>query len=130
MSMKLTVKKMQVKKDARGFLIEILRQKDLKRKMFGHLILSVAHPGQTKGGHFHKRKHEWFCVIKGKALLEVVNNRTGETASVVMGDNAMVLVKIYPHHTHTIKNVGSEDMYLLAYTDEAFHAKDEDTFRQ
>jgi UDP-2-acetamido-2,6-beta-L-arabino-hexul-4-ose reductase len=109
-------------------LFEILRNKDLENAQFGHLLLSVAHAGQSRGGHYHKKKHEWFCVIKGSSVLQVVDIRTGEKKEISMSESNRVLVKLYPYCKHTITNVGTEDVILLAYTDLPFDPKDPDTF--
>lgn len=126
--MKIDIVELSTKEDDRGFLFEVLRRKEVGNVFFGHLLVSVAHPGQSKGGHYHKKKHEWFCVIKGEAILTVVDNKTGESLEIAMGDHARVLVKLYPFCTHTIMNTGKEDMYLLAYTDKPFNPADQDTF--
>lgn len=126
--MKIDVRTLPVISDERGFLFEILRNKELGKAPFGHLLLSVAHAGQSRGGHYHKKKHEWFCVIKGSADLKVVDILTGEERKISMSETKRVLVKLYPYCRHTITNIGKEDVYLLAYTDLPFDPNDPDTF--
>jgi len=126
--MKIDIIPLPVKQDERGFLFEVLRREEVGEKLFGHLLISVAHPGRSKGGHYHKKKYEWFCVIKGEAILNVVDNKTKESLEIPMGDTARVLVKLYPFTTHSITNTGNEDVYLLAYTDLPFDSRDQDTF--
>lgn len=126
--MKLKIKKLEVKKDKRGTVAELIRSEDVGFAKFGQALLSTAKPGQAKGGHYHKRKKEWFCVIKGKGLLSVSNPTTGEEKKVEMGEENMVLVEIPIGCLHTIENAGEEDMYLLAYTNEAFDPSDPDVY--
>ena len=82
---KLNVKQLDVKKDNRGWLAEILRVEDSGPHQFGQIIITVAYPGQTKGNHYHMRKREWYCVIKGKAKLTVVDRTTRQSTELMMG---------------------------------------------
>lgn len=126
--MRATIKKLDIKKDKRGWLMEVLRLEDISGKKFGQIFISVAHPGEKKGQHYHKRKTEWYCVIKGKALLTLIDKASGEKDAVEMGEENMIIVKIYPNSHHTIENIGKEDMYLVVYIDEPFNPLDADTY--
>ena len=126
--MKLTVKKLTVKKDERGWLAEIVRPGDVGKGSFGQILVTTAGLGQIKGNHFHKRKTEWYCVIQGTGALTIINNETRKKSEVTMGDDNLVLVKIPPHHFHTIKNVGEKEMLLLVYVSEPFDPSDPDTY--
>lgn len=123
-----TKKKLKIIKDHRGWLVEILRNEDVGIDLFGQILLTVAKPGQVKGWHYHKRKIEWFCVIKGTGLLTIINNDSKEQKDYVLGKINMSLVKIPPNNTHFIKNIGKEDMFLLIYISEAFFQSDSDTY--
>lgn len=114
--------------DARGMLVEIIRPEDIGYKKFGQITLTTARPGHTKGNHFHARKTEWYCVIKGKGLLSLVDNNTNKRTEIMMSDKNMMIVKIPPNYFHFIKNIGRTEMYLLVYCDESFDTKDPDTF--
>jgi len=126
--MKIKVKKLEVKKDHRGWLAEIVEGKDVGIKDFGLILVTTAKPGQTKGGHYHKRKTEWYCVLRGKGLLTLVDNKSNEKTEMEVGEGNMVLVKIAPLITHAIKNIGTDELYLLSYIDEAFDKADPDTY--
>jgi len=127
---KLNIRKLDIKKDTRGWLAELILAKDVGGKKFGQLGVTVARPGQIKGGHYHRRKREWFCVIRGTGLLTFKSIKTGETKELGIGENNMILVEIPKLHYHWIKNVGKSDMYLLFYTNEVFNPKDTDTFNE
>lgn len=126
--MKIKVKKLDIKRDERGWVAEIFRQEEFKNKQFGQVYITTALPGQTKGKHYHKRKTDCFCVIKGKALLLLVDKKTGKKKKIAMGGGNMVAVQIPPNIWHAIKNVGREEMYVVAYVDESFNPKDPDSF--
>lgn len=125
-----TIKQLNLKRDERGFVVEIVRAEDLENqnKQFGQIYISGANPGQTKGKHFHQRKTEWFCVIKGKGLLTLVDKKTHVKKEIEMGEKNMVAVQIPPNVWHTIANMDkNKEMYLLAYIDESFDPDDPDT---
>lgn len=125
------VKKLDVKEDNRGWFAEIVRQEDLenKEKGFGQMYITVAKPGQTKGKHYHTRKTEWFCIIKGLGLLTLIDKPTNKRQEFRMGEDNMIAVQIPPNVWHAIANRDkNSDMYLLAYIDESFNPGDPDTF--
>lgn len=126
--MKINTKELSVKKDTRGWLAEILRPEDVKVKQFGQILVTTAYPGETKGNHYHMRKKEWYCVIKGQAQLTLVDRKTQEKKEITMGDNSILLVEIPPNVIHSIKNTGQDEMYLIAYISEAFNPQDPDTY--
>lgn len=123
-----SIKKLHVKTDNRGWLVEVIRKEDIGHGAFGQVLVTAAKPGQVKGGHYHKRKIEWFCVIKGRGLLTVINNISGKKEDYTLGQKNMFLVKIPPYNTHFIKNTGDEEMLLLVYVNEAFRPSDPDTY--
>ncbi len=51
-----------------------------------------------------------------------------EKREMEIGESNMVTVKIPPLITHSIKNIGKDELYLLAYVDEAFNPADPDTY--
>lgn len=125
------VKKLDIKEDSRGWFAEIVRQEDLenKEKGFGQMYITVAKPGQIKGKHYHTRKTEWFCVVKGLGLLILIDKTTNDRQEIKLGEDNMVAVQIPPGIWHAIANRDKNtDMYLLAYIDESFNPEDTDTF--
>lgn len=128
--MKIDIRKIDVKKDERGWLIEAIKSNDVGGMPFGLIHVTKAKPGYTRGGHLHKRKKEWFCVIKGEGELFLRDLKSGEEKSFILGENDMSLIGIPPNIFHSIKNIGKEDMYLIAYVNEDFDPKDPDTYRE
>ncbi len=43
----------------------------------GEVYLTLAHPGQARGDHYHPQTAEWFTVVEGRALLQVEDPQTG-----------------------------------------------------
>jgi len=131
--MKFELKKLEKKVDERGWFAEILRADDLpasEMKNFGQIGITTAKQNIVKGNHYHKRKLEWYCVLKGKALIVLQDNVTNERKEIVMSEKEPSILKIYPDVSHAIKNIGKGMMYLLIYTNEPFNPEDPDTFKK
>lgn len=121
--------KLDVKRDERGSLVEVFKPEYIgASEMKGQFFVSTAHPGLVKGHHYHTRKTEWFCVIRGTGKLHLEHVRTGEKQTVVMGETNMVTVEISPQYYHYLENVGGNEMILLVYASEPFDPNDSDTF--
>lgn len=121
------IKKLNVKSDERGWLAEIATQNEVSG-LPGLILVTTAHPGQTKGNHYHKRKTEWYCVLQGRGLLIIRDLSSQEKTELEIGENNMVLVKISPNYLHSITNIGENEMILLSYVDEPFNEEDPDTY--
>lgn len=127
--MKLNITKLVVKKDSRGWLAEILRPEDVGKKKFGLVLVTTARPGQIKGNHYHKKKKEWYCVVRGRGLLRIWGRqKTNESKELEIGERNMVVVEIPTGYFHSIKALGNQEMYLLAYVSKAFDPSDPDTY--
>jgi UDP-2-acetamido-2,6-beta-L-arabino-hexul-4-ose reductase len=119
-----------IKKDPRGYLVELMKRSDVSNDLFGQLYLSVARPGEVRGNHYHLRKKEWFYVMKGKGLLAALDRKTGVRSEMTLSDKNPRLIFIEPNISHGIKNIGDEDLFLIAYVEEEeFNPADPDTFR-
>ena len=127
--MKVKEIQLEIKKDERGWLSELLHFKDLDHKQFGQLLVTVAKPNVTKGGHYHLRKEEWFVVVSGNGKLRLRDNETNEEKVVLIGERDMKAVQIPLKTAHWISNIGDQDLILLAYCNEVFDPKDTDTFK-
>jgi dTDP-4-dehydrorhamnose 3,5-epimerase-like enzyme len=125
----LRVDVLDVKKDDRGWLAEIMRSGPLTSgTRMSQLFVTVGNPGKTKGKHFHRRKTEWFSVVSGDAKLYLRDTRTGEEKVVPMGEKNMVTVTIPPHVAHAITSEGNMPFYLIVVASEDFNPADADTF--
>jgi len=130
MAVDIEIRKLEVKKDERGWLAEMLRREEMgSHTRFGQFLITTANPGYVKGNHYHKRKTEWFCVIKGRAEVTFENVKTREKKTIILDEKEPTIVKINPFTNHSVKNIGKEEMYLLAYVDDVYEEKDSDTFR-
>ena len=125
----LRIDALDIKRDERGWLTEVLRSSYLTNGMqMSQLFVTVGNPGKTKGKHYHTRKVEWFCVTAGEAKLYLKDIRTQEEQVVPMGEGNMVTVTIPPHVAHAITCSGTQPFYLIVVASEEFDPKDPDTF--
>lgn len=109
--------------DSRGYLAEFL-----KGESFGTIFVSKTSPGVTRGNHSHKRKTEKFLVLEGDAairLRDVASQKVIEYN--VKGEDSMV-IDIPTGFTHSIKNVGKNDLITLFWCGEPFNPNDPDIY--
>lgn len=128
--MKIDIRKIDVKKDKRGWLIEAVKSTDTGKSLFGLVHVTCAKPGFSRGGHYHKRKKEWFCVISGKGELYLRDIKSNKEKTIFLGGKEMKVVGIPPYVFHSIKNKGRKEMLLLGYVSEDYNPKDPDTFTE
>jgi len=129
-----SIKKLKVIPDERGFVMEMLRCDDDIFKKFGQVYLSVAYPGVVKGWHYHKLQTDYFTVVKG--MLKVVlfdqreNSKTrGEVNQFFMGEKNPILLVVPPLVVHGVKVVGNEAGYLVNCPDMPYNHSHPDEYR-
>jgi UDP-2-acetamido-2,6-beta-L-arabino-hexul-4-ose reductase len=108
--------------DERGVFVEMLKTKDS-----GQIAFFTAHPGITRGGHYHHSKTEKFLVIKGIARFCFRNILTNERYEVVTSEELPQVVETVPGWTHDVTNIGSNVMVALLWANEIFDRKKPDT---
>ncbi len=113
----------EIKMDERGKLFELI-----KSKQFGQIFVSTTKPGIARGNHYHDSKIEKFCLIKGKAVIKLRHLLTGEVISYEVSDDNIKIVDIPPGYTHSIENIGEDDMIVLFWANEIFDPKNPDTY--
>lgn len=108
--------------DPRGVFVEVLKTADS-----GQFSYFTAHPGITRGGHYHHTKTEKFLVIKGEALFKFRHLITGELVVLhTRGDKPQVVDTI-PGWAHDITNVGKVEMIVMLWANENFDRLKPDT---
>lgn len=122
------IQQLAKKMDHRGWLLKMLMSPEIDgEKDFGEIYVTVAHPGAVKGVHYHEQCTEWFCVIRGKGKLVLLDRQSQERCEVEMGEDNPVRVKVPPHVVHGVRNIGDEPMYLLAYANRPYNPHAPDT---
>lgn len=126
--MKVAPKNLKLKKDDRGWSVEILKRNEIKQDI-RYVYLMTSKPGAIRGNHYHKRRAEWLCVLHGKAKFIIVDNKTGKKTQFTVSGDKPRLVDMPTNVTHTIKNIGKEQLYILEITNMEYSKKNHDTFR-
>ncbi|KAB0550288.1 capsular polysaccharide biosynthesis protein CapF [Pseudomonas argentinensis] len=109
--------------DPRGVFVEMLKTPDC-----GQFSFFTAHPGITRGGHYHHTKTEKFLVIKGRARFGFRHMTTGEFHEVVTEGDSPQIVETVPGWTHDITNIGDDEMIVMLWANEIFDRAHPDTY--
>ena len=108
--------------DSRGRFVEVLKTKDS-----GQFSFLTAHPGVTRGGHYHHSKSEKFLVMQGSARFCFRHIVTGETYELLTEGEKPKVVETVPGWTHDITNVGDNEMIVMLWANEVLDRQQPDT---
>lgn len=109
--------------DPRGVFVEMLKTPDC-----GQFSYFTAHPGITRGGHYHHSKTEKFLVIKGKARFGFRHIATDEYYAIETSGEKPQIVETVPGWTHDITNIGNDEMIVMLWANEIFDRERPDTY--
>jgi UDP-2-acetamido-2,6-beta-L-arabino-hexul-4-ose reductase len=113
---------LEMKSDQRGSLAEFL-----KSPAMGQIFVSHTRPGVTRGNHYHHTKTEKFLVLQGEALIRFRHIESDQVIEYrVRGDEYRVL-DIPPGYTHSLENVGGDELVTLFWASEIFDLERPDT---
>jgi UDP-2-acetamido-2,6-beta-L-arabino-hexul-4-ose reductase len=108
--------------DPRGVFVEMLKTPDS-----GQFSYFTAHPGITRGGHYHHTKTEKFLVIKGQALFRFRHLLTNERFELRTSGAKAQVVDTIPGWSHDITNEGNDEMVVMLWANENFDRQRPDT---
>ncbi|MBK5145048.1 NAD-dependent epimerase/dehydratase family protein [Budviciaceae bacterium BWR-B9] len=108
--------------DQRGVFCEMLKTQDS-----GQFSFFSAHPGITRGGHYHHSKNEKFLVIQGSACFRFEHVITGEQYSLDTSSDSYTIVESVPGWTHDITNTGENELIVMLWANEIFDKSVPDT---
>lgn len=108
--------------DPRGVFVEMLKTPDC-----GQFSYFTAHPGVTRGGHYHHTKTEKFLVIKGRARFRFRHVQTDETHDLVTTGDRPEIVETVPGWTHDVTNIGDDELVVMLWANEVFDRERPDT---
>lgn len=114
---------LKMNEDNRGSFTEFIRNKDR-----GQVSVNISHPGITKGQHWHHSKNEKFLVVKGEGLIRFRKIDSSEIIEYRVSGDKLEVVDIPTGYTHSIVNVGDEDMVTVMWANEPFNPDKPDTF--
>jgi UDP-2-acetamido-2,6-beta-L-arabino-hexul-4-ose reductase len=108
--------------DERGVFVEMLKTPDA-----GQFSFFTAHPGITRGGHYHHTKTEKFLVIKGRARFGFRHMLTNDAHTIDTSGDKPQIVETVPGWTHDITNIGQDEMVVMLWANEIFDRAHPDT---
>jgi len=108
--------------DQRGVFVEMLKTPDS-----GQFSFFTAHPGITRGGHYHHSKTEKFLVINGRAKFGFRHIITDEKIYIEVSGEDPQIVETIPGWAHDITNIGMEEMIVMLWANEIFQRSAPDT---
>lgn len=109
--------------DQRGEFVEMLKTPDC-----GQFSYFTAHPGITRGEHYHHTKTEKFLVIRGTAHFGFRHVVTGETFEIKTGGGEGRIVETVPGWAHNVTNIGSDELIVMLWASEIFDRSKPDTY--
>lgn len=111
------------KEDNRGWLVELV-----KSPQFGQIFVSKTHPGISRGNHWHHTKTEKFIVIQGKASISFRKINEDKVIEYIVDGNKPQVLDIPPGYTHSIENIGKDEVITLFWSNEMFNPEKADTY--
>lgn len=116
----------QRREDARGWLLKIIDGGEPGIPAHtGEAYVTLAHPGQKRGGHYHQRAHEWFTVLQGEAEVRLADPGTGERLTLRLRELEPVTLFVPAGVAHSFSNASNaEDLLLSAYASERYNPQD------
>ena len=109
--------------DARGSFAELLRTEGM-----GQVSVNVCRPGYTKGDHWHHTKTERFIVVSGEGVIRQRRLGSAEVAEIPVSGKSFSSVDMLPGFTHSIENIGNEDLVFIIWANERFDPERPDTY--
>ncbi len=111
--------------DERGSFTEFLKTAER-----GQVSVNISHPGVVKGNHWHNTKNEKFLVVKGEGLIRLRRIGSSEVTEYRVSGDRLQVVDIPCGYTHSIANIGDDDMATVMWVNEVFNPEKGDTFHE
>ena len=108
--------------DQRGVFVEMLKTPDS-----GQFSFFTAHPGVTRGSHYHHTKTEKFLVLAGLARFRFRNVLDSREHEIVVRADDCRVVETVPGWSHDVTNVGENELIVMLWASEVFDRKRPDT---
>lgn len=129
------VKKLKVIPDDRGRLMEILRVSETKIQPH-QVYLTTAYENVVKDKeyfHMHKNQTDFFCCVRGKIKLVLVDTRDGsktkgEINEFEIGEEKSCLITIPKRVLHAFKSLKGE-AFIVNCIDPEYNRENPDEFR-
>jgi dTDP-4-dehydrorhamnose 3,5-epimerase len=129
-----TVKKLRVIPDERGWLMEIIRCDEDIFENFGQVYITTAYPGVVKAWHYHKKQTDFFTCIHGMMKVALFDGRKEsptyrELMEIFVGEKNPVLIRVPPGIYHGFKAIGTDTAYFLSIPTFPYNYEEPDEYR-
>ena len=104
-----------VRVDSRGWSLEPLAAAGMRPEAIGNLHAASIAPGAIRGNHVHPDATEWLLVFGGPYEILWRKSPDSETETVKVKDPGPSLFEFGPNVPHTVCNVSSGEIYILAF---------------
>jgi len=109
--------------DQRGSFTELFKTFEQ-----GQISVNISKPGITKGNHYHHTKNEKFIVVSGDALIRFRKVDDTKIIEYKVSGQKIQVIDIPPGYTHSIVNVGKQDLVTIMWASEIFDPLNPDTY--
>jgi dTDP-4-dehydrorhamnose 3,5-epimerase len=129
-----TVRKLRVIPDERGYLMEMLRSDWPEFEKLGQVYITAVYPGVVKGWHYHRIQTDHFVCVAGMAKVVLYDDREGsntqgEVDEFFMGQLNPILLKIPPGVMHGFKGISGETALIVNAPTELYNYAQPDEYR-
>jgi len=129
-----SVRKLRLIPDERGFLMEMFRSDWDEFEKFGQTYITAVNPGAVKAWHYHKIQTDHFICVAGMAKVVLYDGREGsptygEINEFFMGTLNPVLLKIPPFVYHGFKGISQEMTLIVNVPTELYNYATPDEYR-
>ncbi|EJR45439.1 capsular polysaccharide biosynthesis protein CapF [Bacillus mycoides] len=109
--------------DHRGSFTEFIRTPER-----GQVSINISKPEITKGNHWHHTKNEKFLVVSGEGLIRFRKIDSDDIIEYRVSGEKLQVVDIPVGYTHSIVNVGENDLVTVMWVNECFDPERPDTY--
>ncbi len=88
----------------------------------------MTKPGILRGNHWHNTKVEKFLIINGSASVRFRKIDSDEVLDYNLSGEQLEIIDVPVGYTHSIENIGNDDLITLIWSDELFDPKNPDTY--
>ncbi len=111
--------------DTRGWFLKVIDGKEEGLPPYtGEVYLTMARPGESKGGHYHLKANEWFTLLQGACIVQLYDLSTKEQLEFEWRSEQAQTLYVPHEIAHNFRNTSDTDFLLLAYSDQLFDPAD------
>jgi UDP-2-acetamido-2,6-beta-L-arabino-hexul-4-ose reductase len=125
--MKYKIRELKKNIDDRGTLVEVLRSDEVGE--FNQIYSATIKPGKMRGGHYHKDRKEWFCILTGEGIYKIKDIDTGEEIEIPIREGEFKQIELEPGLYHEIYNTGEKDLIFVSAISDLYDKNNSDTYK-